>query len=103
MPMGQVFTRTDIARTLSLPANQSVTIFVNRTFNSTAPIPITARAIDAPTMLLESANPRPPAAISISPSSVTRLSPKRAPSIPPGRASATPGSRYKPTSQPICA
>jgi len=40
MPSGQEFRNTAIAVPISLPANQSVTIFDIKTFSSTPPVPL---------------------------------------------------------------
>jgi len=75
MPSGQEFRNTAIAVPISLPANQSVTIFDIKTFSSTPPVPANRRPASCSSQLVEPAIVSPPQAIRASPAMTTVLSP----------------------------
>ena len=67
MPNGQLARKTPIATTISRPANQSVTILVSASPNSTAPAPLSSRPTSAIARPSLSPITAPPAAIRINP------------------------------------
>src|SRR5947209_6291203 len=101
IPAGQELTKIAMAVAISLPANQSVTIFDINTLSMTPPMPAPTRPAICQCHVGANAMRRPPAIIRIRPKRTTRLSPKRRPISPPGNAKAIPGARYRLMSKPM--
>ena len=103
MPAGHAVSMIAIAVAISLPANQSATIFANTVFAKMKPAPLSVRPTAATAKLPLDAVISAPTAMSASPAIATGRSPKRRPRSPPGNASTTPGNENNPMSQPTSA
>jgi len=93
MPAGHELTKIAIAVAISLPANQSATIFVICTLSMTPPAPLTTLPAICMNQESDSAIARPPISINDSATSTVCLSPNFRPIAPPGKASTTPGAK----------
>ena len=91
MPTGHEVTKMAIAVAISLPANQSVTIFVIMTPSKTPPPPAISRPAICQPQESDATMASWPINISTSAPATVALSPNLFPIAPPGSDSATPG------------
>ena len=93
MPAGHELTKIAIAVAISLPANQSVTIFVIKTLRMTPPAPATSRPAICQPQESDSHHGELADQHQQQRADTVALSPNLFPIAPPGNASTTPGAK----------